>query len=199
MSLVIEKLPISTKSIWRLTVEKYHEMIRLGILTEDDSVELLQGYLITKMPKNPRHRIATKLTRTVLEKIIPEGYYVDSQEPITLKDSEPEPDLVIVKGDTCDYFDSHPQAEDVVLVVEVSDSILKRDQTWKKSLYANENIPFYWIINLIENKLESYSQPMLNNEFYTYHNCQVYSQNDVIKISLFSEKNISIPVKDLFL
>lgn len=163
--------------IWRLSVAQYHEMIRTGILTSDDQVELLEGWLIPKMPKNPPHRIVTKLTRNALEKIVPDGYYVDSQEPITLPDSEPEPDVVIVRGTTRDYQESHPEAPDVVVVIEVSDSTLDKDRGVKKRSYARAGIPIYWIINLIDETCEVYTNP--NQSFpdpeSDYQNCQIYN------------------------
>ncbi|WP_242040796.1 hypothetical protein [Coleofasciculus sp. FACHB-1120] len=73
---------VPTEPVWRLSVEQYHQMIRLGILSNDDPVELLDGWLVYKTPKNPPHRATTKLTRNALEAIIPEGWYVDTQEPI---------------------------------------------------------------------------------------------------------------------
>lgn len=62
--------------IWRLSVGQYHEMIRTGILTADDPVELLAGWLVYKMPKDPPHRIATRLAQQALETVTPEGWYV---------------------------------------------------------------------------------------------------------------------------
>ena len=70
--------------ILRLRIEQYHAIIQAGILTDDDSVELLEGWLVFKMPKNPPHRATTRLVRTALENILATGWYVDSQEPITL-------------------------------------------------------------------------------------------------------------------
>lgn len=94
--------------IWRMGVEQYHAMIRSGILIDDDPVELLEGWLVFKSPKNPPHRAATRLICEALESIIPTGWYVDSQEPITLADSEPEPDVAMIRGDTRRYLDRHP-------------------------------------------------------------------------------------------
>ncbi len=164
--------------IWRLRVDQYHEMIRTGILTSDDQVELLEGWLIPKIPKNPPHRIVTKLTRNALEKIIPDGYYVDSQEPITLSDSEPEPDIVIVRGNTRDYQDSHPEAEDVLVVIQVSDSTLDKDRGVKKRSYARAGIPIYWIINLIDETCEVYSNPDDSD----YQHCQIYNSINEVPV-----------------
>ena len=74
--------------VLRLSVEQYHSMIQSGILTEDDSVELLEGWLILKMPKNPAHSAVTRLIRQALGKAIPDGWYVDTQESITTIDSD---------------------------------------------------------------------------------------------------------------
>ena len=120
---------LPTMPIWRLSVEQYHRMIRFGILTDDDPVELLEGWLITKMPKNPPHRLSTQLTREAIARLLPPGWYVDAQEPITTEDSEPEPDVVVVRGERHDYRDHHPREHDVALVVEVADTTLQRDRT----------------------------------------------------------------------
>lgn len=114
--------------IWRLQVRQYYDMIDAGILTDDDPVELLEGWLVTKISKAPPHRIATQLTREALAQLAPPGWYVDDQEPITTTDSEPEPDVVIVRGDRRDYTERHPYADEVALVVEVADTTLQRDR-----------------------------------------------------------------------
>ena len=150
--------------IWRLSIEQYHAIIQAGILTDDDSVELLEGWLVFKMPKNPPHRATTRLVRTALENILPAGWYVDSQEPITLSNSEPEPDIVVVRGDTREYLDRHPGAEDIALIIEVSDTTLQRDRTVKKRIYARAGIAIYWIVNLVEEQVEVYSQPVVEVE-----------------------------------
>jgi Uma2 family endonuclease len=150
--------------IWRLSIEQYHAIIQAGILTDDDSVELLEGWLVFKMPKTPPHRATTRLVRTALENILPAGWYVDSQEPITLSNSEPEPDIVVVRRDTRQYLDRHPGAEDIALIIEVSDTTLQRDRTVKKRIYARAGISIYWIVNLVEEQVEVYSQPLVEVE-----------------------------------
>src|SRR5262249_41008702 len=146
MSLTVQPIPIPDGLIWRPSVSQYHQMIRAGILTEDDPVELLGGWLVTKMPKNPAHRTSTRLVRRALERVTPAGWYVDAQEPITLETSEPEPDGVVVRGETRQYLDRHPGPRDVALVVEIADASLDRDRGLKKRLYAEAGIPAYWIL-----------------------------------------------------
>jgi len=191
-------LTVPPEPVWRLSVEQYHQIIRAGILTKDDPIELLEGWLIQKMPKNPRHRAATKLTRDALEAIVPQGWYVDSQEPITLSDSEPEPDVIIVRGDTRDYLDRHPGVADLELVVEIADSTLERDRSLKKRLYARAGISVYWIVNLSQQQLEVYTQPNNSTETPTYDRSQFYSLGSRVTVAIATQTIGSITVDDLF-
>ncbi|MEG5030448.1 Uma2 family endonuclease [Microcoleus sp. AT8-B1] len=168
--------------ILRLSIEQYHAIIQAGILTDDDSVELLEGWLVFKMPKNPPHRATTRLVRTALENILPPGWYVDSQEPITLSNSEPEPDIVVVRGDTRQYLDRHPGAEDIALIIEVSDTTLQRDRTVKKRIYARAGIAIYWIVNLVEGLVDVYSQPIAEVEQPDYSQRLDFGRSAVIPI-----------------
>ncbi len=183
--------------IWRLSVDQYHQMIRTGILTEDDPVELLEGWLVPKMPKNPLHRVATRRTRLALEDIIPAGWYVDSQEPITLPDSEPEPDVTVVEGSSEQYRDRHPGSGDVALLVEVSDSSLPRDQGSKKRLYARARIPIYWIVNLLERRIEVYSDPSGPGESADYRQRQDYGEAEEIPVVIGGREIGRLAVRDL--
>lgn len=145
--------------IYRLSVPQYHAMITAGILTEEDPIELLEGWLTTKMPKNPSHRLTTQILRDMLAQIIPDGWFVEDQEPVTTENSEPEPDGAIIRGKRRDYLLNHPTPKDVVLVIEVAEATLRQDRTVKKRLYASARIPVYWIVNLVENCIEVYTEP----------------------------------------
>src|SRR5436305_4096318 len=79
----------------RFTVDEYHRMIQTGILEEDDSVELLEGWIVLKMPRNPPHDVAIDLAREAIETRLPAGWRVRVQSAITTSDSEPEPDLAV--------------------------------------------------------------------------------------------------------
>ena len=150
---------VPSDPIWRLSVRQYHDMLRTGILGEEDPVELLDGWLVTKMTKSPRHSAATRRVRRALEQIIPTRWNVRSQDVITLAASEPEPDAVVVRGEDRDYVDRHPGPTDVALVVEVADASLQRDRVFKRRLYAQAGIPAYWIVNLVEGRVEVYTDP----------------------------------------
>jgi len=181
--------------ILRFSVEQYHEMIRAGILTADDQVELLEGWLVAKMPKKPQHRIATRLTQKALEGIVPDGWYVDAQEPITLADSEPEPDVMIVRGETQDYHDRHPHADEIALVVEISDSTLERDRSTKKRMYARAGIPVYWIVNLVDNTCEVYSAPSVADA--DYQQIDIYDLSSVLPVLIEEREVGTVQVQNL--
>jgi hypothetical protein len=170
--------------IWQLRIEQYHQMIQTGILTDEDPVELLEGWLVTKMPKNPPHRLTTQLTREALAALVPPGYYVDDQEPLTTDESEPEPNIMIVRGQRRDYHDHHPGPHDIAVVIEVSDTTLQRDRTLKKQIYARGSIPIYWIINLGEQQIECYSRPSGPAEHPDYQQRQDYSATTDIPVQL---------------
>jgi Uma2 family endonuclease len=189
---------VPKEPIWRLQVQQYHEMIRNGILTDDDPVELLEGWLVTKMPKNPAHRITTQLTRETLAALVPAGWYVDDQEPITTRDSEPEPDVVIVRGDRRDYLERHPYADEVALVIEVADTTLQRDRTGKRRVYARAGIVIYWIINLVERRIEVYTLPLSNAENPDYQERRDYAVTDDIPVVLDNQVIGTISVQTLF-
>lgn len=197
MSPVESVAAIPKDLILRLRVEQYHAIIQAGILTDDDSVELLEGWLVFKMPKNPPHRVTTRLVRTALENILPPGWYVDSQEPITLSNSEPEPDIVVVRGDTRQYLDRHPGAEDIALIIEVSDTTLQRDRTIKKRIYARAGIAIYWIVNLVEEQVEVYSQPIVEVEQPDYTQRLDYGRSAVISVIIEGVEIGAIDVNSL--
>jgi Uma2 family endonuclease len=188
---------VSTDVIWRFSVDQYHAMIRAGILTEDDPVELLEGWLVTKMPKNPPHSVVTQLTREALARILPSGWYVDAQEPITTADSEPEPDVVVVRGDRRQYLNRHPGPQDVALVIEVADSTLQRDRSLKKRLYAAAGIPVYWIVNLLDGQIEVYTNPSGPGEQPDYHQQQNYGPADAVPMMIEGREVGRLTVRDL--
>lgn len=183
--------------IWPLRVQQYHEMVRSGILTDDDPVEFLEGFLVLKMPKNPPHRISTQVTREILSQLVPAGWYVDDQEPITTKDSEPEPDVAVIQGDRRAYHARHPYADEVAFVVEVADTTLERDRTSKKRLYARAGIEIYWIINLVERQIEVYTKPLSNAETPDYQERRDYLPSEKVPVFIKSVLITEIAVQDL--
>lgn len=184
--------------VYRLDVAQYHAMTRAGVLTANDQVELLEGWLFPKMAKNPPHRIATRHTQRALEAIVPAGWYVDAQEPITLADSEPEPDVCVVRGATEDYSDCHPEPPNIALVVEIADSTLERDRSLKRRLYARAEIPVYWIINLVEQQLEEYTVPVPSETAPDYQHRRDYSLTESVPVRIEDQDLGVLAVRELF-
>lgn len=101
-------------------------MIQSGVLSEDDPIELLEGLLVPKEPKIPRHAAITSLVQATLARFLPAGYFLSIQDPITTETSEPEPDIMIVRGSPLDYLERHPGASDALLLIEISEASLRR-------------------------------------------------------------------------
>ncbi|MFN8489728.1 MAG: Uma2 family endonuclease [Caldilineaceae bacterium] len=188
---------VPTEPIGRLSVEHYHAMVQAGILTDDDPIELLEGWLVVKMTKNPPHRVITGLIRQALERILPNGWYVDSQEPITTNDSEPEPDVVIVRGERIDYLERHPGPEDVALVVEVADATVRRDRGTKKRVYARAGIAVYWLVNLVNQQIEVYTQPTQSGKQPDYKQSHIYHLDDRLPVTLNGVEIGQLAVREL--
>jgi hypothetical protein len=159
--------------VYRFTVDQYHRMMEAGILTEDDRVELLEGWIVPKMPHKPPHDGTIWLTQTALLPCLPVGWILRVQSAITTPDSEPEPDLVIARGPGLQYFTRHPQPRDIGLVVEVSDTTLNEDRDGKGRLYARARLPVYWVINLPDTKVEVYTEPRAGKRP-AYRRCEDY-------------------------
>jgi len=194
---IADEAAVPTEPIYRLSVAQYHAMAEHGILTEDDPVELLEGWLVQKMTKHRPHARCTRRTRRALDQLVPTGWYVETQEPVTTTDSEPEPDVAVVRGDDDDYLDRHPGPHDVALVIEVADSTLRRDRTTKKRLYARAGIPVYWIANLIESRFEAYTEPSGAARQPDYRQRQEYGPDDEIPVVLDGVEVGRLLVRDL--
>ena len=191
-------MAIDTPIATRIRVEDYHTMIADGRLTTDDRVELLDGQIVAKMPQNPPHaRAISRVTRLTMAAIIhhPE-WMVQSQVPITLDTSEPEPDLIIIMAPDERYEHRHPGSTEVALVVEVADSSLDQDQDRKQAIYAQAGLPVYWIINLNESYVEVYTQPVQTPTPH-YHLIERFRAGDMLPLMLAGVEVGRLNVRDL--
>jgi len=146
----------ATETLYRFTAEEYE---RIAEILDDDRVELIDGYLVKKMTKLPPHVLGCARVLAALTGVAPVGWHGRPGEPVRLGESaEPEPDVSLVRGAPDDYASAHPQPSDIGLLVEVSDTTLKKDRRRKKT-YEPAGIPVYWIVNLAERQVEVYSDP----------------------------------------
>lgn len=198
MTAAIRPNPVGAADpLFRLSVDQYHAMIRAGILTKHDSVELLEGWLIRKMAQNPPHSVVTELTAAKLRELGPSGWCVRSEKPITLSDSEPEPDAVLARGSTRSYAQRHPSAGEVALVVEVADATLAEDQGLKLRVYARAGIPVYWIVNVNQRRVEVHSEPTGSTDDPAYANHQNYDAGSEVPVIVDGRQIGTIRVAEL--
>jgi Uma2 family endonuclease len=142
----------------RLKRVEYDRLIEAAVFLPSDKVELIDGLLVAREPQRSLHATGIMLANEALRAGFGAGWVVRVQLPIALdEDSEPEPDLVVVRGTVRDFTRSHPNA--VALIVEVADSSLHFDRTDKASLYARAGVADYWIVNLLDAVVEVHRDP----------------------------------------
>jgi hypothetical protein len=181
----------------RFTVDEYHRMIQAGILTEDDPVELVEGWIVLKMPHNPPHDGTVDQDREVIQSRLPPGWRIRVQSAITLSESEPEPDLTVVPGPASRYFDHHPGPQEIALVVEVSDSSLACDRQEKARMYARARLVCYWIVNLVDRQVEVYTDPSGPGRNPSYRQQQTYGPTDAVPLVIGGQEVARIPAQEL--
>jgi len=143
----------------RWTRAEYDKLIEIGMLHEDEPIELIAGRMLIAEPKTPPHVTTLSLTAEALRVAFGSGWLVGEQSPVALDDeSEPEPDVIVVPGGPRDYLHAHPARP--VLIVEVADSRPTFDRRYKGSIYARAGIADYWIVNLRKRALEVYREPV---------------------------------------
>jgi Uma2 family endonuclease len=179
----------------RFTVEEYHKLGELGVLTENDRVELIHGWIVPKMVLNPPHNYAVTALMELFVQFVT-GATVRVQQPITVADSEPEPDVVLALGSRSDYKARHPAPPDCALVVEVADSSLRDDRTTKLQMYAKAKIAVYWIVNIGERIVEVYTDPK-GGKAPAYRTRTDYTGTDSVPVVVAGHALGSIAVKDL--
>ena len=181
----------------RFSVARYQRMIESGILTSEDKVELLENWVVPKMPRNPPHDGTIQVVDEVLGPFIPSGWRLRAQLTLVLSDSQPEPYFAVVRGNVRTYLTHHPTAADTGLIIEVADSSLLRDQRDKTRIYARANIPVYWIINLVDRRVEVYTQPSGPTAVPAYGAFQTYQPGDHVPLALDGATVGSVPAADL--
>src|SRR6266478_9297232 len=144
----------------RWTRPEYERLIEVGVFRPGEPVELLGGELIVSEPQGSAHYTAIGLVEDALRAALGPGWLVRSQGPIELDDeSEPEPNIAVMRGDRRSYSHRHPSRP--ALVLEVAESSLVFDREHKGSLYARARLDDYWIVNLVDRVVEICRRPVL--------------------------------------
>ena len=176
----------------RFTLAEYHKMIEAGILGEDEHLELLEGEIVQISPQDKPHaRALTKLTRWFVRSLGDE-YAVRPQLPLTLADSEPEPDLAVVRAEEDAAAERHPRT--ALLVIEVADSSVRRDLEVKARIYARAGIPEYWLVLVKQRAIEVLRDP--DPAAAAYRSVRSHSMDSNVTPAAFSGP--TIPVASLF-
>jgi len=148
---------LASPAVYRMTIDEFD---RIADQLNDDQVELVDGYLLGRDDMNPPHVLVTERLRRRFDRVVLAGWFAREVKPISIPDfDEPRPDLAIVRGDPETYDKRHPGPAQVAVIVEVSMASLDRDRGAKQVAYARGGIPVYWVVNLIDRRVELYTDP----------------------------------------
>jgi Uma2 family endonuclease len=179
------------------TVDEYHRMLRNGIIREGEPYELVEGRIIEKMSRNPPHDLVLGLTEDEVSRMLPAGWFRRGQSAVTTGDSEPEPDIAIVRGKRRDFADRHPGPGNVGLMIEVSETSLYQDRTEKQRIYARALVPIYWIVNIPEAQVEVYTEPTGDCAEPRYRQRRDFHRGETLPLVLDGAEVGRIAVNDL--
>lgn len=169
----------ASTEVFHWTIEQYHRLAEANILTDDDKTELLDGQIIYMSPIEKLHAAAVRRLDKLLQKTVGDAFLISTQNPISIffNDSEPQPDLVLLKPKADFYASNHPAPDDIYLVIEVADSTLDKDRALKIPIYAKAGIQECWLINLIDQNIEVYTEPSPKG----YRNMQIRQEGEWIE------------------
>ena len=169
--------PAATLNTRKFTVDEYYRLAEVGILQPDERVELVNGEILLMPPIAPLHNSGADRFNFYFGQNNAGHFIVRSQGSIRLNENtEPEPDIALLRFREDFYAANQPTPEDILLVIEVSDTTLAYDRGVKVNLYAQAGIPETWIMNLPEDCIESFTEP--GPEGYSLHS--VYRRGDRI-------------------
>ncbi|MFZ0547001.1 MAG: Uma2 family endonuclease, partial [Candidatus Promineifilaceae bacterium] len=189
VKLLLRQMMITDTNRRLFTVEEYYRMAETGILTADDRVELIKGEIVTMSPVGPKHASIVNRLTSLLNRQLAERAILSIQNPIHLSQySEPEPDLAILQERADFYEDAHPEPEDVLLVIEISDSSLAYDSAVKANLYAQAGIIELWIIDLNAQHITTYRKPTAEG----YMTIERKDSGDILNISALSDIQLKV-------
>ena len=178
--------PVTT----RYTLEEFHRLAQDGLLDDLPRVELLFGKVVAMSPVGLRHKACVRRLTRLLSQQVSGLALLDVQNPLLVGPHELIPDLTLLRPHPTDYADRHTQATDALLVIEVSDTTLKSDQTVKVPLYAQYGVPQVWVIDLNQPQVWVYQQPAGS----AYQQVTVLESDDLLELP---ELGIAIGSKEL--
>lgn len=159
------------------TAEEFDQMVELGAFGKR-KVALVNGEIVDMSAQGEPHVISYSLTSAWAVKTFGDGWAVRLSSPLrTNRFSQPEPDVVVLRGNIRDHIDgTRPNTAE--LVIEISESTLRDDRTVMRKLYAKANVPEYWIVNLNDRQLEVFRTP--NRRTGKYADYTIYRPGEVV-------------------
>lgn len=171
------------------TLTQYHQMIATGVLPEGDRVELIDGEILEMAAIGSKHSAQVNRLTRVFTRLLGDEVLVSIQNPIELgPSSEPEPDATLLRWRADYYESSHPQPNDVYLVIEVADSTVEFDREVKAPLYARSGIVEYWLINLQADAIVIHRQPTATG----YQQVETYNRGQAIAIATLPDIALTV-------
>ena len=176
--------PNFTSNIYRFTVQQYYLMQEAGVFAKGDRYELINGEIREMSPISKKHAVCVARLTKNLERKLGDQTIIWTQNPIHFSDqSEPQPDLAILKLHDDFYANALPTPDDILLIIEVADSTIAYDRDVKAPLYAANGIPELWLFDVNQQIIEGYSQPSASG----YKRMQRYEQGDTLSLLAFPE------------
>ena len=148
------KAPVRGAEVWPLSVEAYHVLGEAGLVPK--RTELLYGFIYHKMSKSPLHTFLTLRLLRLLQAVLPPELHCRPEQPLTCGDSEPEPDLAVVRGQIADFRLTHPRTAELVIEVSVTSADYDRS---KLRAYASAGLKEYWLVLGREKQIEVRREP----------------------------------------
>jgi Uma2 family endonuclease len=177
----------------RVTLEQYEAMMALGLFPDRPRIELIEGILVQKVPPNPPHSALVVFCAQVITALLPPDWHVRPEQPVRMPPyGMPHPDIAVTRGAVKDYLRRHPDAGDVAMLVEVSDTTLAGDRA-KAATYGGAGVPVYWIVNVQDRQLEVYSNPTAG----VYPTPTILRETDSVELIIAGQPMGQIAVAEL--
>lgn len=189
--------PIHPRGVRRFTVEEYHHMIKAGFFAHNERFELLEGYIVPKMPRDRIHDATVDIILELLRARLPSGWRARGQSAVTTADSEPEPDIAVIRGSPREYLQRHPGPQDAAVIIEVANTSLRDDRLFKGRVYARASVSEYWIVNLVDRQIEVYQQPSGEAPEPQYTSRQDYKPGAAITLRIPGHDPIELNVAEM--
>jgi Uma2 family endonuclease len=174
----------------RWTRSDYHQFVSLGMIEEGAPFELIKGEVIQKAEQNRRRVISRMLALRLMIRAFPEEN-LQSRAPVALgRYNSPEPDVAVLRGPLSDYMEEEPGPDDILLLVEVSNTTLQFDRSVKAAIYARTGVPEYWVLDVNERTLDVHRQPTPTGY------ASITQLTDADRVSPLAAPNASLLVAD---